>query len=390
MSRASGNLKMPRFTFPKQVGRMPEHTVPLSKKEEERAMGLHDKSIVFDLRVTGGNMIPDSVDQLQEWRYWGMFVPETHQFGYEGLKAGGITAFSQDVGQFLCLNKKIGWRFEDLVIDLGLYLYDIGRHPDKAVHALRADDVRKAKKEGKFAVFFTIENSEHIHRDLDRINVLHGLGVRSQMLAYNSMGFVANGLVESTAGTVGLTDFGHEYVARMNEVGMVIDATHSGARTTMEAAKVSKAPILLSHTGARRLHDTARLATDEVMQSVAEGGGVVGVHAGPNILSNDKKQGVGTVVDHIDYIVKLIGVDHVSLGTDNQFGSKQTQNTFVKAENSATVGYIGNAVEYMAGIADPSQEKNITRELVRRGYSDTEAQKILGLNALRVYERAVG
>jgi membrane dipeptidase len=204
------------------------------------------------------------------------------------------------------------------------------------------------------------------------------------------MSFVANGLVESTAKTVGLTDFGHDYIARMNEVGMIIDATHSGSQTTIEAAKVSKAPILLSHTGARRLHDTARLATDEVMQAVAEGGGVVGVHAGPNILSNDKKQGVSTVIDHVDYIVKLIGVDHVSLGTDNQFGSKQTQNTFVKSENSTTSSYIGNAVEYMAGIADPSQERNITRELVRRGYSDDETEKIIGLNALRVYEKAIG
>ncbi|MDA4113177.1 MAG: dipeptidase [Thaumarchaeota archaeon] len=381
---------MPRFTFPKQVGRVPEHTVPLSKSEEDRAMELHDKSIVFDLRITGGNMVPDSVDQLQEWRYWGMFVPETHQFGYEGLKAGGITSFSQDVGQFLCLNSKVGWRFEDLVIDLGLYLYEIGRHPEQAIHGLRAEDIRRAKREGKFAVFFTIENSEHIHRDLDRINVLHGLGVRSLMLSYNSMSFVANGLVESTAKTVGLTDFGHDYIARMNDVGMIVDATHSGAQATIEAAGVSRSPILLSHTGARRLHDTARLATDEVMHAVAEGGGVVGVHAGPNILSDDKRQGVGTVVDHIEYIARLIGVDHTGLGTDNQFGSKQTQNAFVRSENNTTASYIGSAVEYMAGIADPSQERNITRELVRRGYSDGEIEKMIGLNALRVYERAIG
>jgi membrane dipeptidase len=381
---------MARFTFPKQVGRVPEHTVRLSKKEEDRAIVLHERSIVFDLRITGGNMIPDSVDQLQEWRYWGMFVPETHQFGYEGLKVGGITAFSQDVGQFLCLNSKVGWRFEDLVIDLGLYLYEIGRHPGQAIHGLRAEDIRRAKREGKFAVFFTIENSEQIHRDLDRINVLHGLGVRSLMLSYNRMSFVASGLVESGSETFGLTDFGHEYIARMNEVGMVIDATHSGALATIEAAEVSKSPILLSHTGARRLHDTARLATDEVMHAVAEGGGVVGVHAGPNILSDDKRQGIGTVVDHIDYIARLIGVDHTSLGTDNQFGSKQTQNALVRAENGTTAGYIGSAVEYMAGIADPSQERNITRELVRRGYSDGEIEKIIGLNALRVYERAIG
>jgi membrane dipeptidase len=381
---------MSRFTFPKQVGRVPENIVKLSANEEERAMSLHDRSVVFDLRVTGGNMIPANPDQLQEWRYWGMFVPETHQFGYEGLKAGGITAFSQDVGQFLCLNNKVGWRFEDLVTDLGLYLYDIGRHPKEVIHGLRSEDIRRAKREGKFAVFFTIENSEHIYRDLDRINVLHGLGVRSQMLSYNKMSFVGNGLVESTAKTFGLTDFGHEYIARINEVGMIIDATHSGSQTTIEAAKVSKAPILLSHTGARALHDTARLATDQVMHAVAEEGGLVGVHAGPNILSNDKKQGVATVVDHIDYIAKLVGIDHVGLGTDNQFGSKQTQNKFVKSENTTTSSYIGNAVEYMEGIADPSQERNLTRELVRRGYSDGEVEKVIGLNALRVYERAIG
>jgi membrane dipeptidase len=381
---------MSRFTFPKQVGRVPEHRVKLGKNEEDRAMGLHDRSIVFDLRVTGANMIPDEPSQLQDWRFWGMFVPETHQFGYEGLRAGGITAFSQDVGQFLCLNDKIGWRFEDLMIDLGLYLHDLGKHPDQAFHALRAVDVRRAKGEGKVAVFFTIENAEPVRRDLDRLNALHGLGIRSMMLAYNQMGLVGNGLVETSADSFGLTDFGREYIARMNEVGMVIDATHSGAKTTVEAAEVSSAPILLSHTGARKLHDTARLATDEVMQAVAEGGGLVGIHAGPNILSDSKDQGVATVVDHIEYVAKLVGIDHVGIGTDNQFGSKQTQNAFVRSENKSTKGYIGNAVEYMAGIADPSQERNITRELVSRGFSDREIEKIIGLNALRVYEAVVG
>lgn len=381
---------MARFTFPKQVGRVPEHRVRLSKNEEDRAVALHQASIVFDLRVTGGNMIPDSPEELQDWRYWGMFTPETHAFGFEGLKAGGITAFSQDVGQFLCLNPKVGWRFADLATDLGLYLEELSRHPDLAFHATKAEDVARAKGEGKVAVFFTIENAEHIGRDLDRVNALHGLGVRSQMLSYNRMGFVANGLVESSADSVGLTDLGKEYVARLNEVGMVIDATHAGARATIEAAELSKAPLLLSHTGARKLHDTARLATDEVIQAVAEGGGLIGIHAGPNILSNEKTQGVHTVVDHIDYVGRLVGIDHVGIGTDNQFGSKQTQNRFVKAENTTTSSYIGNAVEYMAGIADPSQEKNITRELVRRGYSDAEIQKVIGLNALRVYEKVVG
>src|SRR5690348_14145798 len=141
----------PRFTFPKQVGRVPEHVVPLNKKDEERAMDLHDRSIVFDLRVTGGNMIPEKRDQLQDWRYWAMFVPETHQFGYEGLKAGGITAFAQDVGQFLCLNKKVGWQFEDMMYDLGLYLHEISGNPDKVLHARTSQDVRNAKKKGKFA-----------------------------------------------------------------------------------------------------------------------------------------------------------------------------------------------------------------------------------------------
>jgi membrane dipeptidase len=379
-----------RFALPKQVGRVPDQKVPLSKNQEDRAMSLHEKSLVFDLRVTGANMIPEGTKGLAEWRFWGMYLPEAHQFGYEGLKAGGITAFAQDVGQFLCLSRKVGWRFEDLVYDLGLYLYDLSKNPDKALHALKAEDVKRAKREGKFAVFFVIENSEHIHRDLDRLNVLHGLGVRSHMLAYNNMGFVANGLTESSRDSFGLTDFGYEYIARLNEIGMVIDATHSGARTILEAAKASKDPMLLSHTGARRLHNTARLASDEEMHAIAEGGGVVGVHAGPNILSNRKKQGIKTVGDHIEYIVKLIGINHVGLGTDNQVGSKQTQNKFVMAETGVASSYIGDSVEYMSGIADPSQEGNVTRELVRRGYSDAEIQKIIGLNALRVYEHVVG
>jgi membrane dipeptidase len=381
---------MAKFTFSKEYGRVPEHIVELSKSEEERAMQLHDKSIVFDLRMTGGNLIPDSIDQFPEWKYWGMFLPETHQFAYEGIKRGGITAFGQDIGQLLCLNKKWGWRYEDMVTDLGLYVYNINKHSDRVIHGRRAEDVRTAKKEGKFAVFFIVENSEHIYRDLDRLNALQGLGVRSQMMAYNNKSYVADGRLESTQAKVGLTDFGRDYVARMNEVGMIIDATHSGERTTIEAAELSKDPIVISHTGARKLHDSRRLATDEELHAVAEKGGAVGVHAGPNILSKDPKQGVQTVVDHMEYIAKLVGVDHVNLGTDNQFGSKKLLNEFIIKEDQATASYIGSGVEYMAGIADPSQERNITRELVKRGYSDGDIQKMLGLNALRVYERVVG
>ena len=367
------------YRLVKQIGRVPEYTVPLSRDQEERAIDLHERSIVFDLHMHSW-ILPDNAEEIVKWSG----DRRAHEVvGYEGVKRGGLTAFIDCLGGLGHV-----WTFQGVVESMGFRLGNMDHNHDKVIRGLRAEDVRRAKEEGKFAIFLGVENIDQIHRDLELIDVMYGLGVRCMGLSYNVRNAFADGRTERTDG--GLSDLGQEAIARMNSLGIVVDAVHSGEQVTLDAAAASKAPIIVSHMGARAVYPTKRMATDEELQAVAETGGVVGVHSGPNVLSNKKSQSVADMVDHIDYCVKLIGVDHVAAGTDNYFGDKAMNVEIEMGSDKGMQNYIDLKAPYMEGIESPSEWPNITRELVRRGYSDQDIQKIIGGNTLRVVESVVG
>ncbi len=367
------------YKLVKQVGRVKEYVVPLTKNQEDRAMNLHEKSVIFDLHMHSW-ILPDNMNELAEW-HRDRRAQET--VGYEGIKKGGVTAFIEGLGGL-----RHSWTYNDVVESIGFRLCNMDHNYDKVIRGLRADDVRQAKKEGKFVIFIGVENAEQIGYDVDKIDVLYGLGVRSMGLSYNRRNPVTDGRTERTDS--GLSNLGYEVIARMNDLGMIIDVAHSGEKTTFDVTEASKDPVIISHTGARKLYLTKRLATDEELQAVAEKGGLVGVHTGPNILSNKKRQGVEDVVNHIDYCVNLIGVDHVSVGSDNYFGDKVMNLKYEMTFDKGMKSYLDVNALYTEGIENPSEWPNITRELVKRGYSDQEIQKIIGGNALRIVEKIVG
>ena len=367
------------YTLVKQIGRVPEYTVPLSPSQEQRAMELHESSIVFDLHMHTV-ILPETIEELEVWSH------DRHAqeaVGFEGVNKGGLTAFIDGLGG---LNHR--WDYESLVDCIGFRLANIDRNYDKTIRGLRAEDVFRAKKEGKFAMFLGVENSEQLGFDVDRVDVLYGLGLRCMGLSYNVRNPVADGRTERTDG--GLSDFGLEVVARMNKLGIIVDAVHSGEQTTLDAASASSAPIIVSHTGARGVYDTKRMATDEELLALAGTGGLAGIHTGPNVLSNAPRQGVEVTVDHIDYCVKLMGIDHVAVGSDNYFGDKAMNVEYELGVDKGMRRYIATHAPYMEGIESPSEWPNITRELVKRDYSDEDIQKLIGGNTFRVVESVIG
>ena len=368
-----------RFQLVKQIGRVKEHVVELSEEEEARAMDLHRKSIIFDLHLHG-IVLPEDPSDFAAWV--SSLRPEV---GYEGIKKAGLTARIDGFSGFGHF-----WKMGEIVREIGLRLCDMDHNYDKTIRALRAEDVRRAKRENKTAVFIGIENSEMICNDLDAIDMLYGFGLRAMGLSYNKRNLVADGRTERT--DCGLSKFGIQVIERMNKLGMIVDVVHSGERVTLEAAEFSKDPIIISHTGARGVHPTERLASDEELQAVAAIGGLIGIHSGVGILSSAKRQTVEDIINHIDYCVKLVGIDHVAIGSDNFFGDKLAQHTRTvkNRPEDGLQGYISFNAPYMEGMENPSEWPNYTRALVKRGYSDQDIQKIIGGNTLKIIEKVVG
>jgi membrane dipeptidase len=279
---------------------------------------------------------------------------------------------------------------EDTIREIGLRWCDMDHNYDKVIRALRTDDVRRARTEGKVAIFTGVENAELIGNVVDNIDMLYGLGVRAMGLCYNKRNLIGDGRTERTDS--GLSNFGLKVVERMNDLGMIIDAAHAGVRTTLDAIEASRDPVIISHAGARSVHPTPRMSTDEEIRALAAKGGLIGIHSGPNILSSAPRQSVETMMDHLDYCVKLVGIDHVAIGSDNFFGDKMALHaqTIREHPGDGLQTYMAPNAPYLEGYENPSEWPNIIRVLVARGYSDEDIKKLIGGNTLKLVEKVIG
>jgi len=265
--------------------------------------------------------------------------------------------------------------------------------------AYDASDIRKAKESGRQTVMVSMEMDgsqvigpgimyergtpgEH-YPFLERIDALHGLGLRRFDPIKNFRNYIGDGCLERYDS--GLSHYGLAVVERMNRVGMIVDTSHWGERSTLDAIEGSKDPVLISHAGARALVPrNARLKSDTVIHALAEKNGVIGVCGIPNYLSQEKRQGVEDMAAHIDHIVDLVGVEHVAIGTDIVWGDHAAlpiHRHYIERMDMSV------AAAYMEGIESIEEWPNIVRCLVHRGYSDDEISRIVGENALKLMTR---
>jgi membrane dipeptidase len=364
-------------------GRYPEAKVKLSKNEEDRAMGLHERSLVFDLHMHSLGL-PKKHEDFHDW-----FESYRPAINFEGLKKGGIDACFDGISSISQFYTK--WDFDGVIREVALRMADVDHNYDAVIRGLRAQDATIAKKEGKTALYGFIENAGEIGYDLDKLDFLYGMGIRGLTLAYNRRNQIASGRTDKV--DAGLSDFGLEVVARMNEIGMIVDSSHASADTGIDAANASKDPIIHSHGGAQGVYPTSkRMMPDAEIQAIAEKGGIIGIHTGPNAISDAKRQTIDDVMKHLAYIVKLVGVDYACMGTDNFFGDKNYLHEYaIKESPGAGIGkYLKFNATHIEGFENPTEWPNITRALVKEGYSDQEIQKIIGLNTLRVTKKVVG
>lgn len=284
------------------------------------------------------------------------------------------------------------------VHDLGMRLCDIA-HQDYVIQCRGVADIRYAHEAGRLAWVPVIESASCIENEVDRIDVLYGLGIRSMGVCYSESNMLGAGLKELRDG--GLTDFGYDAVVRMNKVGMLIDVSHAGDQTALDTIEASRKPIVISHAGARALMPTARMFPDDALIALAEKGGVIGLEvAGFGLRTEEHPDGdIEGYMQHMEYCIDLLGIDHVGCGPDAMYGDHVGHYRAFHDRNKA-YGWGQTprpgkpqepeypSIEYVKGMENPTEcLRNVARWMIKRGYSDEEVSKVIGGNALKLLKK---
>jgi membrane dipeptidase len=313
------------------------------------------------------------------------FRGNAYVWGFEAVKAGGWTVVTT-ANLLSCLGKEPDASFShfgDLVDEIGMMLAAVHKHCETVARISRLQDILDAQQSGKIGFLPTVEHLS-IGHDLHRVDVLYGMGVRLAGLTYMRKTWVGDGQYERT--NCGLSDFGVDVVRRMNDVGMAIDLSHAGSRTALETIELSEVPVVFSHNAAATIRPTRRSRSDEDLLACAARGGLCCVTAVPNSLSDDPHQDINCVLDHYDYFVKLVGIDHVGIGTDTQVGDHVGFHRVLLGRNAPD----SLPAPYLDGLESPADGSNIIRGLIARGYEDEAIRKIAGKNAMDFFRRTIG
>src|SRR6185369_1049994 len=184
-------------------------------------------------------------------------------------------------------------------------------------HFMRVDspgDLKRIKKSSRIGIILGLQNSEHFRRP-DDVDFFFSLGQRVSQLTYNSRNLIGNGSTERRDD--GISDFGVAIVGRMNKLGMVVDVSHCGDRTTLDSFEISKKPVLITHANCRALVPHPRCKTDEAIKKMAANGGVMGITGVRMFVKVDEPTTIEDALNHFDHVAKLVGVEHVGVGSDS-------------------------------------------------------------------------
>ncbi len=380
--------------------------IQLDAEQERRVQRLHRDGIVIDTMAGGpalftaglrtrirsglaaGKTAIDVIAQLQGPTVHELATSaEAREQYLSAWDAAGVTCVSDTQGGL----GTPPFSFESGLSAIGHTTRLIDALQDHLVRVTRAQDVRRAKQDGKHGVLLNFQNTTHFGLEWDRLDLFYDLGIRVIQLTYNTRNFVGDGCTERT--DAGLSHFGIELVGRLNEMGVLIDLSHCGHQTAWDALRASKQPVACTHTFCLAVSQHDRAKRDDLLRAVADTGGYVGILVVPFFISDRADVTLETAVRHLEHAAEICGIDHVGVGTD--WGTMYPRELADKLNQEMNV--IGfrpeHRVDWNAHMPDFRTWEdwpNITRRLVQRGFSDEDIQKILGLNFLRVFERVAG
>jgi membrane dipeptidase len=369
-----------------------------------RALRVYREAFVIDTHNDmASRILDDGYDP--DVRHAPGFGPREGHTDLPRLVESGITAQYMSAWVASSYAATPGASFERAMQQVTTIRAWVDRHPDRLRFSTTAADVRRAKQEGKVAILIGVEGGHAIESSLERLRDLHARGVRYLTLTWNNgLPWAGASMGEGGTRTGGLTDFGREVVREMNRLGMLVDISHVSDSTFYDAIAVSSVPVIASHSSARALAGSPRNLTDEQLRAVARNGGVVNVNFFSRFLDDEYRSRAdaadarvaaahavgdsaatariatlrdsllaaipptpfGVLIDHIEHVARVAGVDHVGLGSDFDGVSALPQ-----------------------GMEDVTRLPRIAQALLDRGWSDEDVKKVLGGNMLRVMTRVL-
>jgi membrane dipeptidase len=296
---------------------------------------------------------------------------------FKRLKRGGVTAVNattacwEDFRRAICNIEEWNLKFED--------------HDDLILQVTSVLDIVKAKKEGRVGIIIGFQNATPIEDDVGLIHIFWDLGLRIMQLTFQDRNYVGDGCWERT--NAGLSEFGLRVIKELNRRGILIDLSHAGDKTVLEAIDASTQPVAFTHSNPRSLLNSPRNKTDEQIQALAKKGGVIGGTVYPPLLAAGYKSSLSDYLDVLEYLVNLVGVDHVGIGSD--FTELQSKDFFIEALTGKSwkkpLSDLEYPIVYPARISSATELPNVTEGLLDRGYGEGEVKRIMGENWIRLY-----
>jgi membrane dipeptidase len=332
-----GADEIARFELAPEFGRVPPYAADLTAAQAGRATALLRDSLVISLHDHPVRF-PVRMEQTPEYNRTGR-----QHAAYAGLAASGMTVvFDNMMDGTACVTGKV----------------------------------------------FGLEAATPIENEIDRLDVLYGLGLRQIGIAYSDANALGSGLSEPTDG--GLTAFGRRAVARMNQLGLAIDLSHAITQTALDVCEHSSRPVFITHAGARAVWNTPRMKPDEVLRAVARTG-VIGMSAAPHttLSAAHPRHSIASVMDHFRYCADLVGIDHLAFGPDTLYGDHVALHRIFAhlLSLSAMRGPRFDPVSYVDGLENPTENfGNICGWLVQQGSDDASIRAVIGGNVYRTLQ----
>lgn len=327
---------------------------------------------------TRSALVFDAMGEIRE-----VYTPEL----LDEMLGSGLNAITKT----MCDPKTFEREALDAALD-GIRSFDawVKQNPQRVMKALNVADLDRAQQEGRIAVFYLVQNSTPFGKDLDLVDTFHGLGLRSVQITYNYQNWAGAGCKERT--NAGLSHFGVDLVAKLNDTHMLIDCSHANMPTMADTIRASRVPVIVSHTGCMAVHKNERNTTDDNLRLLADHGGVVGIDQIRPHITRLRKGALAHYLDHIEHAINVCGIDHVGIGSDRDHRYIDLTPEYLdelRAEQGANLNE-DDLPWFMEELNGPRRMETIWDGLKARGLSDDELEKVMGLNVRRIYAETIG
>ena len=302
---------------------------------------------------------------------------------FQSLHAGGVTAINATVAT---------WEnYQETLDNIAAWFRRLREYNDILVQVKTVNELLQAKQNGKVGIIFGSQNASPIENDLDRLALFHALGMRVIQVTYHERNLLGNGCWERR--DEGLSNFGVDAIREMNALGILIDLSHVGDRTTLETIELSEKPVAITHANARAYFNHPRNKTDDALKLLVERNGVIGATSITSFLPTQFESTLEDYVDAIDDMVERVGIDHVGVGTDFTQDQPTSFWEYIGAQQGTKYPstFVNPDVRYdqlpmsPKGFEVPDKFPDLGAALLKRGYKPDEVTKILGGNWLRLF-----